>query len=365
MPRPPGLRRAWTVTLVVTFLYLCAGGTAWAGADQYKGRPLADALRALQAAGLRIVFSSEIVTSDLRVIAEPRSKLPLEMLVELLRPHALKVERGPGLLLLVVRVPAPARVDSDKAASRGAKSSRSLVETLEARPGTGYTEQVVVTADALGGPRSGVGAEMTLGAGDLRSARGVLADDPVRTMQSLPRVAAADDFRSEFSVRGSAYRHIGTVVDGVATPWLQHTAYGRGDVGSLAMFGSDVLEQATLQAGAYPQRDGDWLGAQLGVTLREGSRTEARVQTTIGGVSAGVVAEGPLGREQRGSWLIAGRHSYLDWPIKRRHPLDETVFGFGDVQAKLTYDVRPRHTLSVSLLARSIRYRRFRRTRAG
>lgn len=68
----------------------------------------------------------------------------------------------------------------------------------------------------------------------------------------------------------SPYRHVGMVIDGVATPWLKHTVYGRSDAGSLSMFRSDSIERATLQAGAYPQRYDDRLGAQLDITLREG-----------------------------------------------------------------------------------------------
>jgi hypothetical protein len=51
--------------------------------------------------------------------------------------------------------------------------------------------------------------------------------DGLAAVHAMPRVTAVDDFRSDFSVRGSPYRQIGIVIDGVATPWLQHTVYGR------------------------------------------------------------------------------------------------------------------------------------------
>ena len=114
-------------------------------------------------------------------------------------------------------------------------------------------------------------------------------------MQTLPGVAATDDFRAEFSVRGSPYRHLGVIIDGVATPWLRHTAPGRGDMGSLAMFSGDLLESATLYVGAQPQRHGNILGAQLGLTLREGSREAIRVRGALGGLNAAITAEGPVG----------------------------------------------------------------------
>ena len=119
----------------------------------------------------------------------------------------------------------------------------------------------------------GAASEMTLERDDL-AAGGGLVDDPIRAVHALPRVSVADDFRSELTVRGSPFRQVGFVVDGVATPWLQHTAIGRGATGSLTMLSSQVLDQATLRVGAYPHRFGDRLGAELEMTVREGSRQQ-------------------------------------------------------------------------------------------
>jgi hypothetical protein len=141
-----------------------------------------------------------------------------------------------------------------------------------------------------------VGSEVQLARAELERLQNVVADDALRVAQSLPRVAAADDFRSEFSVRASPYRLVGLVVDGVATSWLQHALYGRGETESLAMLSTEVVESATLQAGAYPQRYGDRLGAELALTLREGSRRATEFRGSLGGTSAGLLAEGPIGR---------------------------------------------------------------------
>src|SRR5262245_48616924 len=69
----------------------------------YRGRLLADALRELQAQGLRIVFSSATVTPELRVKTEPRARIPRQVLDELLAPHDLQVSDGPGGMLVIVR----------------------------------------------------------------------------------------------------------------------------------------------------------------------------------------------------------------------------------------------------------------------
>ena len=84
--------------------------------------------------------------------------------------------------------------------------------------GTGtYQESVTVTAEAVAaaGDRRVVADE--LGSAALQELRGVAADDPMRAMQALPGVATGDDFQAEFSVRGSAFRHVGIVIDGTPT----------------------------------------------------------------------------------------------------------------------------------------------------
>jgi len=91
--------------IVLVLLAWVATGLPASGIGQkYAGRPLGDVLRELQAAGLNIVFSSEIVRPMMNVLAEPKAVLPRKILDEILRPHGLQVQSGPGGALLVVRV---------------------------------------------------------------------------------------------------------------------------------------------------------------------------------------------------------------------------------------------------------------------
>jgi hypothetical protein len=98
----------------VAMLVLSAPAFVQDRSEKYEGRRLADALQALQARGLRIVFSTEIVTPGMRVVAEPHAKVEREMLDELLAPHGLKAEGGPGVVILVVRAKPAGAVDSRK-----------------------------------------------------------------------------------------------------------------------------------------------------------------------------------------------------------------------------------------------------------
>ncbi|HZB25402.1 MAG TPA: TonB-dependent receptor, partial [Vicinamibacterales bacterium] len=223
---------------------------------------------------------------------------------------------------------------------------------LSAGTGT-YRETVTVTADPFRRSEAGVTTEQTLGSGELQVLRGVLADDPLRAVQALPGVATGDDLRSEFSVRGSDFAHMSFTVDGFQAPYLLHTVRlieDRASSGSVAMINSDVVEEATLRSGGYPQRFGNRTGAELDLRLRAGSRDRRQLRAAVGGTAASVVAEGPLGRARRGSWLFSARRSYLDALIERL--TDEGIgFAFTDVQGKLVYDWSRAQRLELTIVA--------------
>jgi hypothetical protein len=246
-------------------MVLCVATCATAGQHTFTGRHLDEALRLLQQDGLPIVFSSEIVTPDLRVTAEPRAATARQQLDELLAPFGLKAEPGPSRVILVVRDRQAARGRSHDA--RPASQKRVPGSPLSSRDGTAaaYADSVTV----LGRPEQmdRGASETTLDRSGLALAGSPLQSEALEAIHAMPRVIAVDDYHGDFSVRASPYRQIGIVIDGVPTRWLQHTVYGRNDAGSLSMFGSDVLDRAALQAGAYPRRYDDALGAQLDLTL--------------------------------------------------------------------------------------------------
>ena len=78
------------------------------------GRQLGDALRLLQDRGVQLIFSSELVLPQMRVMSEPKAARPEDALIEILRPHGLAVRAGPGGRLLVVRAARDAEPDQDR-----------------------------------------------------------------------------------------------------------------------------------------------------------------------------------------------------------------------------------------------------------
>ena len=352
-----GRRRSTRRATVLMMLILAATSVVAQESRAYKGLPLADVLREMQQLGLRVVFSSAVVPPDLRVATEPHATTPRQQLDELLAPHGLEIRRGPGGTLQVVRArraPLPSR--SSAAANGEVVVDEVAVRAVpgEVPPPARHIEYVSVTDSLPTRSDRGVASEMSLDRSDMEQLHGSLAEDPIRAVQALPHVTAVDDFRTDFTMRGSPFRHVGLVIDGVSTQWLQHTAPGRGATGSLSMLSGLVLEGATLRTGAYPRRHSDRLGPELELALRDGARTDVRVRGAIGGTHAMLIGEGPIGRVEAngaacGSWLLAARQSYLEWPPQRSES-SRTAFGFSDAVAKAMFDLHPTQQVSFTAL---------------
>jgi hypothetical protein len=223
--------------------------------------------------------------------------------------------------------------------------------TIPLAEGTGtYTEDVEVTG-AAAARESGVASQITIGSADIEELRSTLTEDPMRAVQTLAGVGGSDDYRSDFSIRATPFDHLGVTLDGIPSALLVHTVHQARDTGSLAMINSDVLEGASVLFGSYPQRYGNRTGSQVEFRMREGSRARRQIRVAVSAIAASAVAEGPIGRSRRGSWLITGRKSYIDWVIHRVDPSTTGTFGFVDTQAKAVYDLAPRHTVTGLLVA--------------
>src|SRR5207237_4902885 len=135
-------RVGWIMVAALFSVSLCGAEALAQG--RYAGRRLEEALRLLQAGGLRIVYSSEIVRADMRVVTEPRAHGMRAVLDELLKPYHLKAEDGPGGTIKIVRAkptePAPASVRPPDSRSK-AKNAR---HTDDAAGLTTYIEHVAV-----------------------------------------------------------------------------------------------------------------------------------------------------------------------------------------------------------------------------
>ena len=406
--------------IIVACAILLSATDAWAlqaaSRPKLAGRPLADVLRELQAQGLKIVFSSELVRPELRVATEPKATAPRKILDDVLAAHGLEVRAGPGGSLLVVRgrrqrpraiesmakgtiagivvdarngAPLPGVLVVAPGEDRRTLTGKDGAFTLEdipaehqplfvslvgyglarpvvdVRPGqvatitvpladgtSTYTEHVTVVADPFRGTQTTAAApqRQILTSADVQALRGVLTDDPFRAVQALPGVANGDDRRSEFSVRGSDFRHIGVSIDGLPAISLLHNVRDYENQGSIGLVNGDLLDRVELAAGPYAQEQPGRTGAWLHLRLREGSRDVMQAHGAVSMTNVSFAVEGPLGHARRGSWLIAARQSYLQWLMKQLDFTDSR-FGYTDAESKVVFDVTPSQQFQLTAVA--------------
>jgi len=211
-------------------------------------------------------------------------------------------------------------------------------------------DTVVVSAGTFAVATETNSAAITLEGEERKNLASVLADDPLRAVQSLPGVTSNNDFDSEFSLRGAPFRRIGLYLDGVLLHSPFHTTDGEADNGSLTIFSGDTTDDMTLFEGAWPVRYSDRTAGILAVDTREGNRQEIQGRVNASLSNAGGLFEGPIGKNKRGSWLVSFRKSYLQYILNQIDFGDSAPmsFGFTDGQARLTYDLTPKHTVFLS-----------------
>ena len=211
-------------------------------------------------------------------------------------------------------------------------------------------DTVEVSAGTFGITPEVAAAAITLEGEERKNLASVLADDPLRAVQGLPGVTSNNDFDSEFSLRGAPFDRIGLYLDGVLLHAPFHTTDAQSGDGSLTIFNGDMTDDMTLYEGAWPVRYSDRTAGILAVDTREGNRQQIQGRLQASASNAGGLFEGPLGQKGRGSWIVSFRKSYLDYILNRIDFGDQPplAFGFTDGEARLTYDLTPKHTISLS-----------------
>ncbi|MFN7925518.1 MAG: carboxypeptidase-like regulatory domain-containing protein [Bryobacteraceae bacterium] len=189
---------------------------------------------------------------------------------------------------------------------------------------------------------------LSLAGNELRNLASVIADDPMRAVQSLPGVTSQDDFRSQFAIRGAGFERVGLYVDGILLHAPFHTVQGDPNSASLTLIQGEILESANLHEGPPPVEFGDRSAGALDFRMRDGSRQRTSGRINASASNAGGSAEGPIGK--RGSWLVAARKSYLDYIIQNTSSDPSIAFGFWDTQGRASYDLGRGHTVGLTLM---------------
>ena len=127
--------------------------------------------------------------------------------------------------------------------------------------------------------------------------------DLLRSLQLLPGIQAVSDISSGLYVRGGGPDQTAILLDDIPLYNPSHL------FGLFSTFNPDAIKEVNLYKGAYPAPYGRTLGAVLDVSNREGNRKRTSGRGGVSLISGRLLTEGPVGQ---GSWMLAGRRTYLE-----------------------------------------------------
>ena len=155
-------------------------------------------------------------------------------------------------------------------------------------------------------------------------------DNVFRTLQTLPGVAATEEFGSRLSVRGGSPDQNLTMMDGVEV----HDPYRL--FGLTSAFNPEIIQKFELATGGFSAKYGDRLSSLLVVENRDGKAGQSpNGSASLSITDANTVFEGGLPKGAKGSWLVTGRRTYYDLVAARITNQDFPAFS--DLQARGTW----------------------------
>jgi hypothetical protein len=241
-----------------------------------------------------------------------------------------------GRFVLEVAAPGLPPVATDPVVVRAGLSSTVEV-SLPAIDGLQQT--VTVTAPAFVPPEEIKNSAFLVRPIEIVSSAGAL-QDVSRYVQTLPgAVIGTNDFRNDLIVRGGSPLENLFVVDNIEVPNINTFANFASAGGTVSILDAALIQDVTFLTGGYPAPYINRASSVLQITQREGDRDRIGGRATVGFAGAGGIAEGPIGSDGRGSWIVSLRRSFLD--------LVTDDLGFGGVpvlytaNAKAVYDVSP------------------------
>ncbi len=165
-------------------------------------------------------------------------------------------------------------------------------------------------------------------------------DNVYRTLQTLPGVAATEEFGSRLAVRGGSPDQNLTMMDGVEI----HDPYRL--FGLTSAFNPETIQRFELATGGFSVKYGDRLSSVLVIENRDGvSGQGLSGSAALSITDANVVLEGGLPGDAVGSWLVTGRRTYYDLIAARI--TDQEFPAFADVQAKGVWEPAPGRRLTL------------------
>lgn len=163
--------------------------------------------------------------------------------------------------------------------------------------------------------------------------------DILKSLQMLPGVTNNGEGTGGFHVRGGAGDQNLVLLDEAIIYNTSHM------FGFFSVFNADAIKDVKLYKGGIPARFGGRVSSVLDVRQKDGNSKNFALTGGIGIISSRLAVEGPLFKE-KGSFLVAGRRSYVDFLLKAAG--EDNSVTFYDLNLKTNYNINKNNRLFLS-----------------
>jgi len=205
-------------------------------------------------------------------------------------------------------------------------------------------EEVVITADEEKGVdvRSTQMSAAQLQTRAIKQIPAVAGEvDIIKSIQLLPGVTNAGEGASGFNVRGGAEDQNLILLDEAIIYNTSHL------FGFFSVFNPDAIKDIKLHKGGIPAKFGGRVSSVMDVRQKDGNAKGFELNGGIGLVAARLTAEGPM-LNDKGSFLVAGRSSYIHLLTRMMDDENNNEASFYDLNLKTSYRLNDNNRLFLS-----------------
>ncbi len=164
--------------------------------------------------------------------------------------------------------------------------------------------------------------------------------DILKSIQMLPGVSNGGEGASGFNVRGGAADQNLILLD-------EATIYNSSHLfGFFSVFNADAIKDIKLYKGGIPARYGGRISSILDIRQKDGNKNDFHMNGGIGLISSRLLLEGPIDKEKKLSFLVAGRGSYAHLFLKLANEPNSAYFY--DLNTKISYELNDNNRFYLS-----------------
>jgi len=135
--------------------------------------------------------------------------------------------------------------------------------------------------------------------------------DPARMACNFAGVQGSDDSRNDIVVRGNSPLGVLWRVEGIDIPNPNHFSIAGSSGGPVGIINNKVMANSDFFTGAFPAEYGNSISGVFDLKLRNGNNEKHEFSGQFGFLGTELMAEGPISKKSRSSYLIAYRYSTL------------------------------------------------------